>query len=78
VPADVAYLARVNLGHLYARQSRYGEARAQFVEAFKLRRSFFAWLYRTIPFLARFRPTTLLIVVLVIVLIVWNLFLIRR
>ncbi len=65
-PPDLAYLAHVNLGHLYARAGRYGAARDQFAGALRLRRSPLAWFYRALPFLARFSPLMLLIVLLVI------------
>lgn len=65
-PQDLAYLARVNLGHLHARAGRYSAARDQFSAALRLRRSALAWFYRAVPFLARFSPLSLLIVLLVI------------
>lgn len=66
VPQDLAYLAHVNLGHLYARAGRYRAARDQFSGALRLRWSALAWFYRAVPFLARFSPLSLLIVLLVI------------
>lgn len=61
----VAHAARFNLGHLYARRGDYGQARQQFAQALRLRRSFLGRLFRQAPFLARLElPTLVLLLVL--------------
>jgi len=54
VPETIAHTARFNLGHLYARQGRYQQAREQFAQALALRRTFLGRLFQRLPFLARF------------------------
>jgi tetratricopeptide (TPR) repeat protein len=76
VPEGIAHAAHLNLGHIYARQGRYQDTRAQFDQALLLHPSFIGRLYRVLPFLARLQPEVLLRIVLVIgvivFLIVWN------
>ncbi len=77
VPPEIALMARFNLGHLYARQGRYGEARQQFLRAQEVRKTFPGWLYSRLPFLARFPAYLLLIILMAIALLFWNFFLRR-
>ncbi|MGB9723797.1 MAG: tetratricopeptide repeat protein, partial [Chloroflexia bacterium] len=77
VPPEIALMARFNLGHLYAGQGRYGEAREQFLRAQTVRKTFPGWLYSRLPFLARFPAYLLLIILVAIVLLLWNFFLRR-
>ncbi len=77
VPPEIALMARFNLGHLYAHQGRYGEARQQFLRAQEVRKTFPGWLYSRLPFLARFPPYLLWIILIAIILLLWNFFLRR-
>ncbi len=77
VPPGIALMARFNLGHLYAHQGRYGEARLQFLRAQEVRKTFPGWLYSRLPFLARFPAYLLWIILIAIALLLWNFFLRR-
>ena len=71
VPADIAHPAHFNLGHLYARQGRYRDARAQFAQALEVKPTILGTLFRAVPFLARFQLATLLVIVVIIALLIW-------
>ena len=75
---EVAHTARFNLGHLYACQGRYADAREQFAQALTVHPTFLGRFYRTVPFLARFSLRILIVALLLILLLAWNLFLRRR
>lgn len=77
LPEEVAYTARFNLGHLYARQGRYAEARGQFAQAVAVHRTTLGTLYHLLPFLARIPVPLLTAIVVIIIVIVWNIFLRR-
>lgn len=77
VPPEIALAARFNLGHLCARQGRYGEARQHFLRAQEVHKTFPGWLYSRLPFLARFPAYLLLVILVAIALLLWNLFLRR-
>ncbi len=74
LPPEVAHTARFNLGHLYARQGRYPEARAQFAQAVALRPNLLGRLYQAVPPLARVPPVVLGIVAVVLLSLILSLF----
>jgi Flp pilus assembly protein TadD len=82
LPDHLTYSAAMNLGHLCARQGRYGDAREHFRRAAGLRvpgsRGLLpipglspAAFYRTFPFLARFGFGIGLVLLIIVVTIVW-------
>jgi tetratricopeptide (TPR) repeat protein len=71
---EVAYTARLNLGHAYAHLGRYDDAREHFAQAAAVRRTILTTLYSALPLLARVPPVLLWGAIIVITLILLNLF----
>ncbi|MBN1485410.1 MAG: tetratricopeptide repeat protein [Chloroflexia bacterium] len=71
LPDRVAHAAHFNLGHLYARQGRYGTTRRHFAQALQHRPSVEGYVYRALPWLARLPRAAPLAVLFLFAVVGW-------